>query len=64
MNVDDYVVRAAKRGPDGRVDVSVVDGAGALVHVVIPFDLTGAEDSDRIIRSALALRHRRYKPVT
>lgn len=64
VDPDDYVMRRARPMANGSVDVEVVDLAGKIVQVIIPFRLTGADDADRIIRTALHGRHRFYKPVT
>jgi hypothetical protein len=58
-----YVVRSTRRAPDGRSTYQVVDMAGRIHHVTVPYALAATEHFDLTIRRAVSSLAERAKAV-
>lgn len=58
-----YVIRESRRVSPDLVSYTIVDMAGAVVNVSIPFDASTDHRADEALRAALAARHPAHKPV-
>lgn len=53
MDRDDYVIRSTRRKGTGRVTYDIVDLAGRLLHVTVPYHLSGDDGPTDILRAAV-----------
>jgi phosphate-selective porin len=51
-----YVVRDTRRAHDGRSTYTLVDMAGRVLHVTVPYNLSATEHLDLVLRHAVASR--------